>query len=174
MRVIELKEHSPRWRARFLEEKDILWCAAGSVALAVHHIGSTAIPGIKSKDTVDILFEVRSIRQLQDLNLQMEAAGYISQGEFGIKGREFYIKGEKKRVVHLHAFEACHPEIERHILFVEYLRQYPERARQYQVVKQQAQAAHSACPERYTDAKAAIIRQIDTEAQEWKKQLRNL
>ena len=168
MRVIELREHSRAWKLKFQKEEALLLAVLPSIAVAVHHIGSTAIPNIKAKETIDILLEVANIRDLRTMNEVMKKAGYVAKGECGISGREFCIKGGEKRHVHLHAFEVNHLEITRHVLFVEYLRQHPERALEYQRIKERAQAAYRTEPDRYTEAKSAFVAQIDREAHAWK------
>ena len=52
---ILLREYDPNWTVIFEEEKEKLWHAAGDSIEDIFHFGSTSIPGMLAKPTVDIL-----------------------------------------------------------------------------------------------------------------------
>ena len=131
MRNIELVTHDPAWKHQYSESVEKLNALIGSLLVRAYHIGSTAIPSIKAKDTIDILLEVQSIGELDRLSGPMSLEGFVSKGEFGIKGRRFYVKGGHSPTHHLHAFEIGHPEIKRHVSFTSYLTAHPARAKEY-------------------------------------------
>ncbi len=80
--------------------------------LKIHHIGSTAIPGISAKPIIDILIEVHKIDKIDDYNTKMSEQGYIPKGESGISKRRLFIKGsEEFRTFHVHIFEKKNPKI---------------------------------------------------------------
>ena len=55
---ILLAKHDPAWQGRYQEEADRLATALGSRIVRIHHIGSTSVPGLLAKPTIDILLEV--------------------------------------------------------------------------------------------------------------------
>ena len=57
MRKVEVVPHNPKWREAFEVESKQVTDALGKNVIAVHHIGSTAIPNIKSKPNIDLLDE---------------------------------------------------------------------------------------------------------------------
>ena len=61
--------------------------AMGSVLVAIHHIGSTSIPGIHAKPVIDMLAAVRDVSLLDGTGSRLEALGYEAMDEFGIPGR---------------------------------------------------------------------------------------
>ena len=59
---IRLVPYDPSWPDRFEEERVALVDAIGGwIVGGVHHVGSTAVPGLEAKPIVDILAGVRSL-----------------------------------------------------------------------------------------------------------------
>lgn len=161
---VELVDPSPTWVTTFENEKARLVRALGDVLLEVHHIGSTAIKGIRSKPIVDIVPVVASLSQLDFNRDRVEALGYAWWGEYGIARRRFctlQAATTKRRLVNAHFFECGDPEIERHIAFRDYLRDHEDVAREYEAIKLAAAAQHPNEVNLYNDAKAGWIRAID-------------
>jgi GrpB-like predicted nucleotidyltransferase (UPF0157 family) len=52
---VELADADPRWPQRFSEESHRIAEALQLPGLVIEHIGSTAVPGLKSKPIIDIL-----------------------------------------------------------------------------------------------------------------------
>jgi GrpB-like predicted nucleotidyltransferase (UPF0157 family) len=52
---VELAVHDPRWSAAAQVEASVLRAALGSNLLAVYHVGSAAIPGLRAKPILDLL-----------------------------------------------------------------------------------------------------------------------
>lgn len=50
-----LREYDPNWAVIFEEEKEKLWKTAGDSIEDIFHFGSTSVPGMLAKPTVDIL-----------------------------------------------------------------------------------------------------------------------
>ena len=61
MRKVEVVPHNPNWRKVFEVESKRVIDALGDNVVAIHHIGSTAIPGIYAKPIIDLLVEVKDI-----------------------------------------------------------------------------------------------------------------
>ena len=53
--MIELTKHNSTWAIDFSHEAERVRPAFGAVLLELHHIGSTAIPGILAKPIIDML-----------------------------------------------------------------------------------------------------------------------
>ena len=56
---IILSEYKDYWKDYFAEERSSLKKLLGKDALKIHHIGSTSIPGLPAKPTIDMLIEIR-------------------------------------------------------------------------------------------------------------------
>lgn len=135
MRKIEIVDYNPLWSDLFNIECAVLHNKLEGVAIAIHHIGSTAVPGLAAKPIIDILVEVTSLDDLDALNEVMEGIGYKPKGEFGISGRRYFQKGGDERTHHIHAFAAGDPNIARHISFRDYLRSNQAIANEYAKLK---------------------------------------
>ncbi len=167
-RKIEVVPHDPAWARLFEREARGLVKVFGPELVAIHHIGSTAIPGIRAKPIIDVLLEVRDIERVDAFNEEMIALGYRPQGEFGIPGRRFFIKGEDAhRTHHLHAFETGSPHIARHLNFRDYLIAHPAEARAYSRLKQRLARQFPHDIEAYMDGKDGLIKEAERKAAAW-------
>ena len=168
MRKVEVVPYDPSWPLLFEAEAKLLSAILGSEMMRLHHIGSTAVPGLPAKPIIDMLAEVRNIEALDGLNDRMTSAGYTPMGEYGIAGRRYYFKGsEEKHTHHLHAFQNGHAEVARHLLFRDYLRSHPQEAREYASLKESLAARFPTDIEAYMDGKDAFIKELDRKAAIW-------
>lgn len=168
-RTIEVVPYNPAWPERFREEAEALLELFASLIVAIHHVGSTAIPGIVAKPIIDVLVVVRDLEQVDRHDKEMASRGYIPKGSFGIPGRRFFIKGtETERTHHVHVFARAHPAIRRHLAFRDYLRAHPVRARAYGRLKEELARTFRHDIEGYMAGKDAFIKTIEREAQAWK------
>ena len=119
MRKIESVPYDPLWRKAFEAEAKNVGSVLGENVVAIHHIGSTAIPNIYAKPVIDLLVEVKDITEVDGRSLAIEALDYEVMGEFGISGRRYFRKDKEEgiRTHQIHAFETGSAEIERHIAF---------------------------------------------------------
>ena len=101
MRKVEVVPHDPRWRDAFEAEAKHVAAALGENVVAIHHIGSTAIPNIFAKPVIDLLVEVRDITEVDGQSSAMESLGYEVMGEYGIHGRRYFRKETKKESGHI-------------------------------------------------------------------------
>jgi GrpB-like predicted nucleotidyltransferase (UPF0157 family) len=166
--TICLQPYDPTWSVAFARESRAVVAALGDVVLTIHHIGSTAIPGICAKPVIDILAVVRDLRALDSETSKMEALGYEAMGEFGIAGRRYFRKDDKqaRRTHQIHAFAEGSPQIARHVAFRDFMRAHPAHAADYDALKQKLALLHPENIGAYTDGKDAFIAKIDAWAAE--------
>ncbi len=105
---VRLVEHDPAWAGCFRRERLRLRRALGPRLLAVEHIGSTAVPGLPAKPIIDLAIRVRRFRNLPSLIHLLAALGYRHQGEHGLPGRQFFVRGDPV-THHLHVVAARSP-----------------------------------------------------------------
>ena len=90
---------SPVWTERFAQEAAAIRRILGANCAAVHHIGSTAVPGLCAKPIIDILPVVYDLSLTDAAQAAFERIGYEYLGEFGIPGRRYLRKGGDERPV---------------------------------------------------------------------------
>ncbi|ELQ6263115.1 GrpB family protein [Cronobacter malonaticus] len=163
-RQIMLEPYNPAWTAQFAEEEKRVREALGDVALAVHHIGSTSVPGLAAKPVIDMLVEVLSLDALDACNAAMQALGYTPRGEYGIPGRRYFIKGEAVRTHHIHAFVAASDHVTRHLAFRDYLRRHDDVMQEYAQIKFAAARDSSFQSDIYSELKNDFIARVEQQA----------
>lgn len=169
MRVL-VKPHDPDWSVKYRTESCQVGNALGDNAVALHHIGSTAIPGIYAKPIVDMLVEVADLEEVDARQPAMEVLGYEAMGEFGIPGRRYLRKDDREgvRIFQIHAFRAGSAQVERHLAFRDFMRAHPEWAGRYSDLKRRLAEAHPDDVDAYMDGKEAFIEEADIRAAEWR------
>ena len=171
MRKVEVVPHDPRWRNAFEAEAKHIGAALGENVVAIHHIGSTAIPNIYAKPVVDLLVEVRDIIEVEGRSSAMESLGYEVMGEFGIPGRRYFRKDNREgiRTHQIHAFETGSAEVERHLAFRDYMISHPGDAQRYSELKRKLAEEHPQSIDGYMDGKDGFIKEMDRRAAQWRK-----
>ncbi|MDH3585039.1 MAG: GrpB family protein [Phycisphaerae bacterium] len=169
MRNIVIVDYQPQWPEMFAEESAHLREALGATLVAVHHVGSTSVPGLAAKPIIDILAVVRALAEIDGRNRAMRDLGYEPKGELGIPGRRFFSRGpDDQRTHHLHAYELQHAEVAAHLDFSDYLRAHLEPARRYAQVKAELAQRHRHDIEAYIEGKEPLIHEILDSARQWR------
>ena len=163
---IQVVAHDPAWRSEFEAEGKRIARALGDIVVRLHHIGSTAIPGIFAKPITDILLEVENIVRLDDKSSAMQQLGYEAMGEFDIPGRRYFRKDNASgiRTHQVHAFQVDSPEIERHPAFRGYMIAHPVEAQTYGALKQRLAREHPDDIEAYMDGKDPFTKEHEAKA----------
>jgi GrpB-like predicted nucleotidyltransferase (UPF0157 family) len=170
MRKVEVVPHNPHWRDAFEAEAKHVATALGENVVAIHHIGSTAIPNIYAKPIIDLLVEVRDITEVDGQSSAMESLGYEVMGEYGIPGRRYFRKDSQEgiRTHHIHAFETGSAEVVRHLAFRDYMIAHPVDAQRYSELKRKLAEEHPQSLEGYMDGKDGFIKEMNRRAARWR------
>ena len=168
-RRIEVVPYDPLWLSEFERASSEVMQALGPDLLAIHHIGSTAIPGIYAKPVIDMLAVVADLAAIDRRSADMERLGYEVMGEFGIEGRRYFRRDDPagRRTHQIHAFERASPHLNRHLAFRDFMRAHPQIAREYGELKRRLAAAHPYDMEAYMDGKDGFIKEMQARALEW-------
>jgi len=73
---VELVQHDPRWAVDAKAEAKLSADILGRCLITVHHVGSTAIPGIRAKPILDLIPVAISLTNLDTRRSDIEALGY--------------------------------------------------------------------------------------------------
>lgn len=166
---VRVVPYDPDWPAAFAVEAESIRGALQDDRVEVHHIGSTAIPGVFAKPIIDILLVVPSLELLDSKVPSMEALGYESLGEFGIAGRRYFRKTSSNgiRTHQVHAFEADSAGVRRHLAFRDYMRSHPDASREYSQLKQRLATEFPQSMQDYIDGKDAFVKHHESLALAW-------
>ncbi len=169
-RKIEVVPYDTGWVSEFEAEGKRISGALGETVVRLHHIGSTAIPGIYAKPIIDFLMEVYDIVKLDDKSSALVKLGYEAKGEFGIPGRRYFRKNDASgvRTHQIHAFGVGSPEIERHLAFRDYMSVHAAEARAYSELKKSLAILHPHDIQAYMDGKDAFIKEHEAKAIAWR------
>jgi GrpB-like predicted nucleotidyltransferase (UPF0157 family) len=151
-------------------ETQILAAAIGPNLTIVHHVGSTAIPGIRAKPILDLLPVVSNLSELDSRQRDLEALGYEWWGNLGLPGRRYCTKTDPMtggRLIQLHCYEDGSSEIVRHLAFRDYLREHPDIATEYDNEKVRCQSRHPDNSRDYGDCKEVWIKEAEADALRW-------
>ncbi len=166
MRNIVVVPYDPSWPEKFQLEAAKIAAILGQELLSIHHIGSTAIPGISAKPIIDMMPVVRSIEKVEEFNPTLMQLGYEPKGENGIPGRRFFVKGgDEHRTHHVHTYESGNPEVARHLDFRDYLMAHPQEAQRYASLKLELAKEFPHDIFGYMAGKDAFIKEIISKAQ---------
>lgn len=167
MRKVEVVNYDPVWAEKFEKESEKIERLLDGELVAIHHIGSTSVPGLDAKPIIDIMPVVREIERIDEWTLHMEALGYRSFGEHGIPRRRFFVKGKDVRTVHVHVFEAGDEGVIRHLAFRDYLMAFPDARAEYAALKQQLANQHPDDIESYIQGKQEWVSETERLATTW-------
>ena len=131
-RRIEVVPYDSAWPKLFDGEIKKIKHALTDNCIAIHHIGSTAIPRLCAKPTIDILLVVKNTDLI---TTPLEVLGYQYKGEFNIPFRLSFTKRGVLPKVNLHVYAEGNPEIELNLLFRDFLRNHPESRSEYADLK---------------------------------------
>jgi GrpB-like predicted nucleotidyltransferase (UPF0157 family) len=161
-------DYSPEWPEEFAREAARLTALLGDELIAVHHIGSTAVPGLAAKPIIDLLPVARDIARIDLYTEQMQTASYKPWGEYGLVGRRFFTKDRGEYRTHnIHIFGEGNPAIARHLALCAYLRAHPVVADEYAALKRAIYARHPADIAAYNNAKHDFVKQTEQVALAW-------
>jgi len=158
---IVLSEHNPVWENFYADEEKLLQKHFGKNAARIRHIGSTAVAGLIAKPTVDILLEVDEKSDVDMIRQLAIECGYSVIAETTVPEYQLDLckgytpLGFAEKVFHLHI---------RHLgdwdepVFCEYLKQHPEKAKEYAALKTKLQKQFKHDRDAYTEAKGEFIR----------------
>lgn len=156
---ILLAEYDPAWPGLFEREAARIRAALGDAARLVEHAGSTSVPGLAAKPIIDIVLAVPDSADEASYVPALEAAGYVLR----IREPDWFehrvFKGPDTNV-NLHVFTVGAAEIERMLLFRDWLRANPADRDLYIQAKRELVSRSWRYVQNYADAKTAVVESI--------------
>ena len=162
---IQIADYDPAWPRLFEREAARLQATLGDRILLLEHAGSTSVPYLAAKPKIDILLVVANSADEPAYVPDLQAAGYVLQ----ICEPDWYehrmFKGPDTDI-NLHIFSAGCSEIDRMLLFRNWLRDHATDRQLYERTKRELARQDWKYMQNYADAKTAVVKMILTRAQE--------
>lgn len=156
--------YNPAWPSRFEEEATRIRGALRDVAVRIEHVGSTAVPGLAAKDTIDMQISVREMdRSLYEPPL--ESLGYTSVWDKATDEHHFFGRPyeTRPRLFNVHVCPVGSEWERRHLAFRDFLRADPDATHRYEAFKKEIAPNFDDTLE-YAHAKEDFIREMEREA----------
>jgi len=157
--VVILVEPDPAWPADYLAERDRLLAAVESRFPHLEHIGSTAVPGLVAKPTIDLLASIASEASLPEVVSRLEPLGYEHRPRIpgDVDVALFRRLVDDRRTHHLHVVLADSFASDARLRFRDILRARPDIAAAYGALKRELAARLHTDRPAYTDAKTDFV-----------------
>ncbi len=168
--TIYLAEYDAQWPRLFAREAERIRAVLDERIVLLEHVGSTSVPGLAAKPRIDMLLLVANTADEHAYVPDLERAGYALH----IREPEWYehrlFKGADTDI-NLHVFspETGKTEIERMLLFRDWLRKHEADRQLYARTKRELAAREWKYVQNYADAKTAVVEEIMTRARAAKK-----
>lgn len=156
---IILADYDPAWPVLFARETARIRAALDGRAVQVEHAGSTSVPGLAAKPILDIVLAVPDSSDEQAYVPALEAAGYILRAREPAWFEHRMFKGPDTDI-NLHVFTVGAAEIDRMLLFRDWLRANDADRDAYLQVKRDLASRTWRHVQQYADAKTTIVEQI--------------
>lgn len=156
--LIKIVAYDPEWPARFKEERSALADAIGDFATGgIHHVGSTAVPGLDAKPIIDILAGVESLEASRPAFDPLGRLGYMYAPYLADEMQWFCKPHPNRRTHHLHLAPVSGQRYRDELDFRDRLRANPDLAKRYADLKRSFARRFEYDREGYTQARAAFI-----------------
>ncbi|MEO1100791.1 MAG: GrpB family protein [Pseudomonadota bacterium] len=177
--LIEIINYQDRWPLEYRSIAEAIRKAVGENVQAIHHIGSTAVPGLAAKDIIDVQLTVaelpaQSEASIGEVGFELGAsvADHYPTGTFlsaDQLAKRFYTHAEP--AAHIHVRQAGRFNQRYPLLCRDYLRAHPSARDAYEEIKRQLAARFPQDKAVYYAVKDPVFDLIIVGAEDWARQI---
>ena len=182
-----VEPYDPDWPVLFEEERQRIVAAIGHIVAGIHHVGSTAIPGMPAKPILDIAVLLHDFDDGERCIHALEKIGYLHMGVMDdIPGDRVFHRGDdptegcpdsddksktaarpgpngptdivQTHILHMYAVD--NPVKWHHLHFRDYLIAHPETAAEYAKLKVALSNKHPNDRKSYSAGKKSFIAEV--------------
>ncbi|MGR6008119.1 GrpB family protein [Bacillus cereus] len=146
------------WAIEFVKEKQFIEEQIGEHILAIHHIGSTAIPQLSAKPIIDIAIELEDYKDGLKCIQKLELLNYKYRKDV-LPERYYFNKGEP-RTYQIHMYEQRNKYLIEQLQFRDYLIDNKSARTQYEQLKIQLSQANPNDKHQYAEDKTNFVTSI--------------
>jgi GrpB-like predicted nucleotidyltransferase (UPF0157 family) len=158
--TVDLVEHSDAWRLQFEATRKDLERILGDAALRIEHIGSTSVPGLIAKPTIDIAIAVRTLEEVRRHDEELAKLGFDFRGGFHdehVMARRI-VDGERTHHLHFRVYPSS--EFDDWIRFRDILRADPTARDEYATEKRRLAERFYTDRGGYGEAKTDVVTRL--------------
>jgi len=138
-----VQKYNPDWKNMFQEIREIIEDKLKDLLITIEHVGSTAVPGLAAKPIIDIDIIYKNETPLSEIVSSLNELGYQHNGDQGIPGREAFKRIPENSTHpildtikhHLYVCSEDNDELNRHIVFRDFLLANDWARDEYQTLK---------------------------------------
>lgn len=155
---VTIENYSLHWPEIYKVEEKLLLTFLKDYIICIEPVGSTSVPGLKSKPIIDIAIGVRDFVNIKKVKDLLISKGYEFRPFNGSEERYFFVKGPWiRRTHHLHIEIYGGPAWNDHIDFRNCLIESPSLCRGYEELKVRLARCYPDDRDAYTGEKADFI-----------------
>ena len=159
--------YDPDWPKLFAELGKRLRAELGGEAVRIDHIGSTAVPGLAAKPVIDVQISVESLGAIDSFRPGIERCGFAWRSQNPDLTKRYFREQAGRRRTHVHVRQVGSFSEQFALLFRDYLRTHPGRARAYAQLKRELAPLLISEREAYVRAKGPFVWETIQMADEW-------
>jgi GrpB-like predicted nucleotidyltransferase (UPF0157 family) len=157
---ITIADYDERWPAQFSGLQRELRSALGDVAIAIEHVGSTAVSGLAAKPVIDIDVVIASSDELPVVIERLARIGYEHEGDLGIGGRHAFKSPKANPPRHVYVCFRGATALREHLAFRDYLQSNLQAADAYASLKRELAGTVGDDRAEYTAGKTNFVRDV--------------
>ncbi len=157
--TIYLAPYDPAWPSMFVQQAKLIRQALGDRVLLLEHAGSTSVPKLSAKPVIDMILAVADSTDEPAYVAPLEACGYVLR----IREPDWFEHRLLKAPdidANLHVFSKGCPEIDRMLMFRDWLRLHADDRDLYEAIKHELAARTWKYVQNYADAKSEVVDDI--------------
>jgi GrpB-like predicted nucleotidyltransferase (UPF0157 family) len=160
---IYLAPYDPEWPAEFARQAERIREALGDKVLLLEHVGSTSVPELSAKPVIDMVLAVSDSADESSYVPPLEEHGFVLR----IREPDWFehrVLKAPHAAGNLHVFSKGCEEIDRMLVFRDWLREHERDRRLYEETKKKLAAQTWKYTQHYADAKSEVVQEILTHA----------
>jgi GrpB-like predicted nucleotidyltransferase (UPF0157 family) len=162
---IEIAEYDPTWPHMYEMEAARIRSILNDRVVRIEHVGSTSVEGLAAKPIIDIALELPDSSDEAAYVPDLEAAGYVLRIREADWFEHRLFKGPDTNI-NLHTFSAGCAEVDRMLMFRDWLRTNAADRELYSRTKRELAERDWKYMQQYADAKTVVVREIMSRAEE--------
>ncbi len=137
-----IEAYNPKWATNFTLIKEVLNEKLSNLVIGIEHIGSTSVPNLAAKPIIDIEIIYNENSHFENIKNALINLGYYHNGNQDVEGRVVFKRtGNHQNEIldnikhHLYVCKEGCLELQRHLLFRDYLRKNDIASKYYKRLK---------------------------------------